>query len=79
MTAHGLVIHTDVAHVLLYDGEPANGAPAIADYFIHPGENSTANIWLRWTPMDLDIQHLRAAADHLFPSQEESRPEFTRA
>ena len=51
-TAHSSIIHTEAAHMLLYDGAPASGAPAIADQIIHPGAKGAegTSIWFDWTP-----------------------------
>ena len=51
-TAHSSMIHTEAAHMLLYDGDPASGAPAIADQIIHPGAHGRegTSIWFDWTP-----------------------------
>ncbi len=51
-TAHSSMIHTEAAHMLLYDGDPASGAPAISDQIIHPGSHGPegTSIWIDWTP-----------------------------
>ncbi len=46
------MIHTEAAHMLLYDGDPASGAPAISDQIIHPGSHGAegTSIWFDRTP-----------------------------
>jgi hypothetical protein len=61
-TAHSSRVHTDPAHVLFYDGDPASGAPAIADRLIYPGLHGSdgASIWFDWTPPTAGQHHLVA-------------------
>ena len=61
-TAHSSRIHTDSAHVLLYDGDPASGAPVIADRQIYPGLHGSdgASIWFDWMPEIVGQHHLVA-------------------
>ena len=51
-TAYSSAAHQEAAQVLLFDGDPAQGAPAVAEEVIHPGENGPkgASVWLDWTP-----------------------------
>ncbi len=44
--------HPDGETLLLFDGNPANGAPAIASQLVHPGDNNGqgAYAWFDWTP-----------------------------
>src|SRR5271170_2544375 len=61
-TAYSTAVHPYESHVLLYDGDPAQGNSAIADKFIHPGENGPdgASIWMNWTPATTGNHHLYA-------------------
>jgi hypothetical protein len=61
-TAHSSRVHTDPAHVLLFDGDPGSGAPAIADRLIYPGLHGSdgASIWFDWTPQTAGQHHLTA-------------------
>jgi hypothetical protein len=61
-TAYSSAIHSDAAQVLLFDGDPAQGAAAVADTVIHPGENGSngASVWFDWTPTTLGVHTLNA-------------------
>jgi hypothetical protein len=62
-TAYSSMVHADSAQVVLYDGDPAEGTPAIGDQVIHPGANGPegTSIWMRWTPTTAGQHHLYAA------------------
>ncbi|MGB0103963.1 MAG: ubiquitin-activating E1 FCCH domain-containing protein, partial [Candidatus Sulfotelmatobacter sp.] len=62
-TAFSSMLHADGAHMLLFDGDPAEGNPAIADQVIHPGANGSdgTSIWFTWTPTTSGQHHLYAA------------------
>jgi hypothetical protein len=62
-TAFSSIVHSDGARVLLFDGDPREGNPAIADQVIHPGAHGSdgTSIWLSWTPTTLGQHHLYAA------------------
>jgi hypothetical protein len=49
-------------HLLLFDGDPNTGAPAIADQLVHPGNNGTNGtyVWFNWTPKTPGAHHLYA-------------------
>jgi hypothetical protein len=61
-TAYSTMIHTECAHMLLFDGDPAKGSPAIAD------QSSTrdlmdlngTSIWFTWTSTTPGLHHLFA-------------------
>jgi hypothetical protein len=61
-TAFSSIVHSDGARVLLFDGDPSQGSPAIADQVIHPGAHGSdgTSIWLTWTPTTLGEHHLYA-------------------
>lgn len=61
-TVHSTMVHTEAAEVLLFDGDPASGAPAIADQAIHPGSHGTegTSIWFNWTPTTSGMHRLYA-------------------
>jgi hypothetical protein len=61
-TVRSTSVHTDAAQVLLFDGDPSTGAPAIASQVIHPGlhaEDGTS-VWFSWTPATLGTHQLYA-------------------
>jgi hypothetical protein len=62
-TAFSSIVHSDGARVLLFDGDPREGNPAIADQVIHPGAYGSdgTSIWLPWTPTTIGQHHLYAA------------------
>jgi hypothetical protein len=62
-TAYSSIVHADSAQVLLFDGDPAEGNPAIGDQIIHPGANGPegTSIWMTWTPTTTGQHHLYAA------------------
>jgi hypothetical protein len=62
-TAYSSIVHSDSARVLLFDGDPREGNPAIADQVIHPGAHGPdgTSIWLSWTPTTLGQHHLYAS------------------
>ena len=62
-TAFSSIVHSDGARVLLFDGDPREGSPAIADQVIHPGAHGSdgTSIWLTWTPTTTGQHHLYAA------------------
>jgi len=62
-TAYTTILHADGAHMLLFDGNPAEGNPAIADQVIHPGAHGSngTSIWFTWTPTTSGQHHLYAA------------------
>jgi len=61
-TAYSSIVHSDGARVLLFDGDPSEGSPAIADQVIHPGAHGSdgTSIWLTWTPTTIGQHHLYA-------------------
>lgn len=61
-TVHSTAAHQESADMLLYDGDPASGAPAIADHAIHPGAHGQkgTSVWFKWTPNRLGIHRLYA-------------------
>ena len=61
-TAYSNTIHSDAAEVLLFDGDPATGAPAIAQKTIHPGANGAdgESVWFDWQPMTPGLHKLFA-------------------
>ena len=61
-TVHSTSVHTDAAQVLLFDGEPSTGAPAIASQLIHPGLHAEGgtSVWFSWTPATLGTDRLYA-------------------
>jgi hypothetical protein len=65
LTAYSSNVHADAAQVLFFDGDPAKGASAFAQKFIHPGQNGTngTSIWLEWTPTTLGTHHIYALLD----------------
>lgn len=42
--------HREYAHVLLYDGDPAQGGKLIADKIMHSGDPDGAHAWVDWIP-----------------------------
>lgn len=54
--------HPIGARLLLFDGDPAKGAPAIADQLVHPGNQSTTGtyVWFTWTPTKTGVHQLYA-------------------
>jgi hypothetical protein len=62
-TAYSSMVHADSAQVMLFDGDPAEGNPAIGDQIIHPGANGPegTSIWITWTPTTTGQHHLYAA------------------
>ena len=61
-TAHSDAVHNDAADMLLFDGDPATGVPALADKVIHPGSQGAdgTSVWLSWTPTTTGSHHLYA-------------------
>jgi hypothetical protein len=62
-TAYSSMVHADSTQVMLFDGDPTEGNPAIADQLIHPGGNGPdgTSIWITWTPTTTGQHHLYAA------------------
>ena len=54
--------HPQGANLLLFDGNPAAGAPAIASQLVHPGNNGGkgTHIWFDWTPTTTGTHQLYA-------------------
>lgn len=61
-TAYTNTIHADSAQALLFDGDPAAGAPAIASKTIHPGANGSSgeSVWFDWAPTTPGLHKLFA-------------------
>ena len=61
-TVHSDAVHNDAADMLLFDGDPATGVPALADKVIHPGSHGAdgTSVWLSWTPTTTGSHHLYA-------------------
>ncbi len=56
------VAHPEGANLLLLDGDPAQGAPAIASQLVHAGNNAGkgTSVWFNWTPATIGTHHLYA-------------------
>lgn len=56
------VAHPEGVNLLLFDGDPAQGAPAIASQLVHPGNNggNGTDVWFNWTPATTGTHHLYA-------------------
>ncbi len=54
------IAHPQGTNLLLFDGNPAEGAAAIASQLVHPGNNSGkgTHIWFSWTPTTTGVHHL---------------------
>lgn len=61
-TAFSSQVHSEVAHLLLYDGDPAQGGALIADKFIHPGAHAAegTSVWVQWIPSTAGVHQLHA-------------------
>lgn len=57
-TAYSTMIHAESAHMLLFDGDPAEGSPAIADQIIRPGAQGSEGTSIGFTT---GVHHLYAA------------------
>lgn len=54
------IAHRDGTTLLLFDGNPAEGAPAVASQQVHPGNNGGQGtyIWFNWMPKTTGTHHL---------------------
>lgn len=54
------IAHPDGTTLLLFDGNPTEGAPAIASQQVHPGNNGGKGtyIWFDWMPKTTGTHHL---------------------
>jgi hypothetical protein len=61
-TAFSTEVHPDASQVLLFDGDPSRGAPAVLSTVIHPGGNGPDgdSVWFSWTPTKTGEHHLFA-------------------
>ncbi len=57
-----LAPHPDGETLLLFDGDPSTGAPAIASQLVHPGDNNGQGTyaWFDWTPTTAGTHNLYA-------------------
>ena len=62
--------HGEFSHLMVYDGNPAQGGKLIADKLVHSGNTRGSSVWFQWVPRTLG-QHVlfaRVVKDHDDPN-----------
>jgi hypothetical protein len=74
-TTFSNTIHADAGDVLLFDGDPSTGVPAIGEKTIHPGAHGSEgeSVWFDWQPTTPGLHHLYAVLVEATGPQQEAR------
>ena len=59
-TVHSDRSHEAIGHLLVYDGDPAQGGQTIASKLVHTGNVNGASVWFDWTPRTAGEHHIFA-------------------